>query len=236
MTHFVCGVIVPKNEVEFARDYIDETLEKYSEEYEVEPYIEQTKKELRIKFEKWKIEMNETLKHPTKKLENYELKYVENGKLKKISIKEWLGSWCDYHNFDKNGNLLSTYNKNSFFDYYSIGGRWSGLFYGKDDGESEELEKNMISIKDLIKKYKSKEKDLNDTRKKIIRALSDKEVEYNPYSISVIVVDGKIYQEKSYGWFGTSNQKIDEDKWKKDYLKLLEEHKEDFIVNLDCHI
>lgn len=234
MTHFVCGIIVPKDEVEFAEDYIRGILERYSEEYEVKPYIETTKKGLEKKFKEWKKEMNKKLSS-SKKLEDYEKKYIENKKLKKISLKEWLGSWCDYHNFDENGNLLSTFNKNSFFDYYGVGGRWSGLFYGGGK-ESEELEKNIISIKDLIKKYKNKEEELNNTKKRIIKALNNEEAEYNPYLIHTIVVEGEVYQGRGYGWFGTYNQKIDEEKWKEKYLKFLEEHKGDFMVNLDCHI
>lgn len=235
MTHFVCGVIVPNTKIEFAEEYINEVLEKYSESYEVEPYIEKTKEELIKEFEGWKKEMSEKLSSSAK-LKNYELRYVENGNLMEISLKEWLGSWCGYTDFDENGNLISTFNNNSFFDYHRVGGRWSGLFYGKNEGENEDLKENTIPVKDLIKKYQKKERKINNIKEKILRALSDEEPENNPYLIYIVVVGGKIYRARNYGWFGTYNQETDEDKWKKEYLKLLEEHKEDFMINLDCHI
>jgi len=233
MTHFVCGIIVPKEEFENIESYISETLEKYSEEYEVEPYIEKTKEELIKKFEEWKERMNDKINNNTK-LENYELDYIKDGKLKDISLKEWLKSWCSYDNFDKDGNLLSTSNPNSFYDWYGIGGRWSGLFYGKEpkDSGNQELKDNIISIKDLIRKYKKAE---GNTKEKIIKALSE-EQKNNPFLIHIVVADGKVYQARGYGWFGTYKQEVEEDKWKEKYLKLLEKHKDDFMVNLDVHI
>lgn len=242
MTHFICGVIVPREEIDFAEEYISETLEKYSEDYEVEPYIQETKENLEKGFEKWKEEKKQKLADPSIKLEDYELEYVENGKLKEISIKDWLKSWHDYGDdkFDKEGNLLSTSNPNSFFDWYVVGGRWDGLFY--EDYESKnatggggELKNNIIPIKDLIKKYKNKEEELNNKKEKILRALSNEEQEDNPYLIRHIVVNGGVYQSREMGWFGTYNEKIGENDWKEEYLKLLEEYQNDFMINLDCH-
>ena len=94
---------------------------------------------------------------------------------------------------------------------------------------------NAISIKDLIREYKKKEK-LDNTKERILKSLSDAEEEHNPFLIHTIVADGKGHQAGRYGWFGSFSQEIDENEWKKEYLKLLEEHKDDFMVNLDCHI
>lgn len=238
MTHFVCGIIVPKEDVDCAEDYIDNTLEIYSENYEVEPYVEQTDKEMRDKFKKWEEDMEKKIKERAK-LEDYEKKYIENGKLKNMTFKEWRNSWYGYgdEHFDKDGNLLTTSNPNSFFDYYSIGGRWDGLFYGKENpnGYGGELKDNLISIKDLIGKYKEKDEELRNPKDKVLRALSNEE-DYNQFLISIVVADGKVHQSKKYGWWGTYTETEGDKEWKEKYLKLLEEHKDDFMINLDCHV
>jgi len=39
-----------------------------------------------------------------------------------------------------------------------------------------------------------------------------------------------------YGWFGTSMPTQTEEEYIKEYLELLEKHKEDYLVTLDCHV
>lgn len=235
MTHYVCGVIVPKGEVDFAESYIDKVMEEYSEEYEVEPYIDETKEELEKGFEKWKKKFKNKLKNKVK-LEDYEKEFVEVGILKELTLREWCKSWNGHKDseFDIDGNHLSTSNQKAIYDWYSIGGRWDGLFYKKDYSNTpdEKLEDNIIPIKELIEKFGKAE---GTTKEKILKSLSDEHKE-NPYLIYTLVADGKVHQSRKYGWFGTYSEKEGEEDWKKKYLKILDKHKEDFMVNLDCHI
>jgi len=46
MTHFVCGVIIPKEEKENYENYLSSVLEPYSEYHEVDAHITITKKEV----------------------------------------------------------------------------------------------------------------------------------------------------------------------------------------------
>ena len=84
----------------------------------------------------------------------------------------------------------------------------------------------------MIEKYKKAE---GNIKEKILRKLSDESKE-NHYLIHTIVVEGNVHRARSYGWFGTYDEKKKENEWKEEYLKLLENHKNDFMVNLDCHI
>jgi len=235
MTHFITGIIVPKENIEFAEDYIAETLEKYGEEYKVEPYIEKTKDEIEKEFEEWKEKINKKIKDQAK-LEDYEEKYIEDGKIRDISLKEWVKSWKGYNKFDKDGNALTTQNPNSFYDWYEIGGRWNGLFYEEELGEGEELEKNKIPIKDLIQKYKEQEGLLDNPKKQILDQLENKDPNKNHFLIHIVVADGEVHRGRRYGWFGTSNDIMDLKDWKKKYLELLEKNQNNFMINLDAHV
>lgn len=204
MTHFVVGIIVPKEDIDIHEDYISSVMEKYSEEFEVEQYIDKTKEEVIKEF-----------KDSKKKYPEYKDKTLKDW------AKDWYGS-----DLDEKGNSLSTFNPDSFYDWYEIGGRWDGELTDKK-GE------NTIKIKDLIKKFKEKED--KDKIKKLIKNIEG-ETEYNRYLLYSLIINGEYIKSKEYGWFGMSNDIKSPNKWKKEYLEILEKHKEDFMINLDCHV
>ena len=49
-----------------------------------------------------------------------------------------VASWYDDEDKDEQGNLYSTYNPNSKWDWYSVGGRWSGLLTTKSGEQTDE--------------------------------------------------------------------------------------------------
>lgn len=126
MSHYLVGVIV--NDI---NDILEVTniLAPYNENMEVEPYIYKTKAELiaRGKANKEKYSHNEDIADWMKPY----LEATTDEELYKLEIEG-----CAENEIDENGNLVSTYNPNSKWDWYAIGGRW-------DDGN------NVIQIKDF---------------------------------------------------------------------------------------
>ena len=109
--HFACLVVAPKG-TENMQEYLDTALAPFDENKEV-PHVVMTKEEAIADFEKHKAE------HPDLQWDNL-LQYMN----------EWYG-----HVFDENGNALSNYNPLSKWDYWSVGGRYSGILLSKKDGE-----------------------------------------------------------------------------------------------------
>lgn len=148
MTHFIVGALVPreifKKSDEIVRCYIDARMAPYSEGLEVIPYIFKTAKEVGKEFEDYKKE------HP---------KGEKN-------VREWAKKWYG-EELDDKGNLLSTWNKNSFWDWYLVGGRWDGVITDKpqrsDDGANigekhETLKNNSIPVGKLLEKARGAQK------------------------------------------------------------------------------
>ena len=48
---------------------------------------------------------------------------------------------------DDNNAEVSTCNPNSFYDYYSVGGRWNGWLVGMYNGKEDEKKKNIFEKK-----------------------------------------------------------------------------------------
>lgn len=110
--------------------------------------------------------------------------------------------------YDKDGNLLSKYNRNSKWDWWTIGGRWSGEFDGKD----------IMTVKEL-KDYVSEDVD-------------------NRRTYAILTSDGNWEEPGKMGWWGLSfANEEDEDNFTKKYIDLLNQEPEDYYVAIvDCHI
>lgn len=147
MSHFSVAVFTEHN-----GSTIDELLAPYYEGLEMEPYVAYTREEaiasVRKEFEDYKnTRYAEFLKNP----EQYKkdcannpahLNYIENEFPKRLN---WTDEECYNHKaeyydedmIDEDGNLLSTYNPNSKWDWYSIGGRFPGKLKAKDGNHGE---------------------------------------------------------------------------------------------------
>jgi hypothetical protein len=123
MTHYTVMVI--------GHD-VERILAPYDENLEIEPYIDRTKDEIHKTFIKQYGKYRAGNK-PESELDTFEKLTLsletENAK--------WVKQWCG-QDLDKDGNTLSTYNPDSKWDWYEIGGRWTGTFILKT-GEVGEL-------------------------------------------------------------------------------------------------
>lgn len=100
MTHYT--VLIIGNDIE-------EKLEPYDEKLAVTPYIDEHK--ATVIATKRRLEMNKN--------------YFE--KVTPMSYLEFCKYWYGDYELDKHGNILTTYNPNSKWDWYRIGGRWQGM-------------------------------------------------------------------------------------------------------------
>lgn len=170
------GVIVPKEVMkegdEEVNAFIDNVMEPYSEEKQVNPYLDKDKDEVKAEFNGWKRKLNEAIKSK-KPLQDYEQKYVENGKIKPITLKEWCKSWGGW-DLEEDGTIMTTWNNDSFYDYYRVGGRWDGVITGNEqesdngfngDSQHETVKNNSILISELLTKAETKDKEIDLFRK-----------------------------------------------------------------------
>lgn len=122
MSHYTVAVITDK------LNKIGEMLAPYSENMEVEPYVDETKEAI-INSAKKRKERVLQRKEKGEELDKYDIEYLNantDEELYKLQIYE-------DESYDKNGNHLTTYNPNSKWDWYKIGGRWNKILLVKEE-------------------------------------------------------------------------------------------------------
>lgn len=120
MTHFVCLVI---------GENVEEQLAPYDESIEVEPYRRYVEKEMLSRYKE--------------RLPDYRDLDIENHEQTAKFLNERDGSE-DYQFDEKGVYRMSTHNPQSKWDWYDVGGRWSGFLPLKDGGEA-----NVATIKEI---------------------------------------------------------------------------------------
>lgn len=118
MSHYSVCVITSDGNYE-------EALSPFNENLEVDEYIAETREEL----------INRQRALNEKRQKDNESKMLTDGKhdvktssialLDEDLLKQYIEENKEWEKFDENGNLLSTYNPNSKWDWYEIGGRYS---------------------------------------------------------------------------------------------------------------
>ena len=275
MSHFSVLAIERKN----GKKDIYDMMAPYDENLEVEPRIYKTKQEL-IEEEKdhlHNIINNDMIKEYLKDPDAFKAKHSGLGEKYRI---EWVeneldryykftaGSYTDedYYQaaiededpdkFDKDGNLMTTYNEDSKYDYYGEGGRWSGMIILKDGSKVDSAAVKDIDweamnkldpdqeqhIRDLWKYYVNEEgtKAQREKFQKDNFIFYKKEYYIERYGTveehlkqaglwethSVVDDDGW-YEAGQMGWFGCSSETPEEESdWTKKYY-------DRFIKNLD---
>lgn len=233
MSHFTVAVVTKD------KNRIKEILKPYWEELEVEPYIDETKEQI-IENAKKKKERysNEVLNGVTDKYKERYIDATTDEELYKIEVEEFYEVDC----FDKNGNHLSTYNPNSKWDWYDIGGRWRNQLLTKKDND-DTFENNSFvehfgyfkDIKPAPKGYKW----VNGAKIKDIDFNKMNEGKEEPFYTWALVDENGWYEQGKMGWWAMSDatdESIDQFNEKfQEYIKA-EENQEKYLVIVDCHI
>lgn len=190
MSHFV-GLI-------FGSDWEDR-LERYNENREVEPYIKITKAEVIV--DAWKdIESyKERGTHPE----------VESIATDNEAYDWYVEYWeCDT---DADGNITSTYNPESKWDWYEIGGSWKGYLPLKDGEYADQCRVDDVDWSKFYKEHGS------------------------PFCI--ITPDGEWQECGKMGWWGAVSNRCPKDEWDELAVGLTSSLPADTLVTVvDFHI
>lgn len=230
MSHFCMGVIVPKDKTKTSDEcyeYLTSIMHRFDENRTVAPYIEKTLEQLKEEFREWKNKQNENFESqkPIWGDELYETVIKSEERLSKEDIAIWVKYWYS-KNMDENGNVITTYNPDSKWDWWQLGGRWNGfltqpLFVGESVNNKKDkhivFQENMITIQQ---------------HKRIISEKFDKYALYG-----LVDIKGDWYERAVMGWWGFTRDEKNEDDWQNIYKNILDNHDEsDYIVLIDCHI
>lgn len=136
-------------------------LEPYDENLGVKPYVYKTREdiiaEVRSDLEKCRNDMAKYanggkeipywLTEDRKKLTAFWEDYFKYETLSDDEvIKKYMKDYEEDYDFDYDGNQLSNYNPDSKWDWYCVGGRWSGFFKNK---KGEKVDECLIKDLDL---------------------------------------------------------------------------------------
>ena len=194
-------------------------LDQYWEDEEVEEYVYETKEEAiaseinrrkeNIKWRKEKIKQNDP------KSSEYQQWIDEHPKHNKRTA--WKAVKELYkERMDKNGNILSTYNPNAQWDWYSIGGRWDGFLpLKKKDSKGEVIYCNESTVGEVDWDRFFKER-------------------YAPYCY--VTTSGDWISREDFDC-ATSNKEEIKKMWNKQFLEELKSYDSDEAVTvIDFHI
>ena len=147
---------------------------------------------------------------------------TENAAFEAHSLRNTPDKGCE--DCSGSGTMTSTYNPQSKWDYWRVGGRWDGFITqnqrssqnGFNFGdEHETVENNSVKTDELLAQGET-------TFKRLM-----------PYAL---VDETGWHQKGEMGWFGTSSNEMDRDAWENAVRAILQKHPGDLVVSVDCHI
>lgn len=203
-------------------DYWESNLDAYDEGLEVEEYVVYTKDEaidiVKQNHAKAYESAIEYLRKSdiTESNKEYYQSIIDKGLF--ISYEDAWKKVLDWgYKLDDEENLLSTYNPDSKWDWYSIGGRWSGFLCTKEkDDEGNPIRVNQAQFKDIDWDYMF-------------------ENHITPFNY--VTEEGEWREKGEMGWWGMTTNEMEQDDWDdnfKRYLKLIED--DCLVTVIDFHI
>jgi hypothetical protein len=200
-------MILPPGEVNKGK--IEELLTPYDENIEMKPYIAHYRRDAEKLRKKELRYYKEIL---DRKDEGFNLeKIAEHYKyLQQISVGQYYDQHFEGRKRDKNGNILSTYNPNSKWDWWQIGGRYAGWLLDLSPQKAIALKDNICSVE-----YAMKEKKI-------------------PFVF--ILPDGKWLEQGKMGWWAMVTGEMPEKAWEKLVLNSYKKYPGYMVVQIDCHI
>ena len=236
---------------------VDTNNEKSVDEW-MEPFYEGLEKD---RISDWGVQ--DTLKYLKDHNVDFPYDYVNE-----TNLEEYLAvvknEGFDISEHDNEGNLYYFGNKDAKWDWYQIGGRWSGMLKKLDGTRCDECEVKDLDLsidKDMYEKAKRFwEVVVNNQPLTDVERPSDFFTMYKPeyyiemygdrdnyaksqasFSTFAMLLDGEWYEQGKMGWFGMSDTTSDSFKeYTKFFNKTLEElkqtHPHATVTLIDCHI
>jgi hypothetical protein len=207
MTHFTVGVIVPAEKLPEVHDFIAKQMAPFDENTKVEPYvcfsIEQAKAEIERDIRRF-----EQIIHT--KEAGFDLDKCRDivTAMRTSTPEQRYREYVQHHEqFNTQGEPLSTYNPDSKWDWWVIGGRWDGWINGMTTSHTA-VSDNLASTAQVIERG-------------II-----------PHAI--ITPDGHWHARGQMGWWAI--QLTDNEGWVDHVREILARYPDDHLVIVDAHI
>ncbi len=129
--------------------------------------------------------------------------------------------WYEKEKIGSEGEVYSTCNPKSKWDWYSLGGRWSGSIKLKD-GAKGNIGKGSLVCRNEAGIDQAKKGDIAN---------------FDELSTFAILKDGEWFERGEMGWWGVTHNEKDEDLWNQEFKKLIDGLHEDTLISIyDCHI
>lgn len=203
-------------------DYWESNLDAYDEGLEVEEYVVYTKDEaidiVKQNHAKAYESAIENLRKSdiTESNKEYYQSIIDKGLF--ISYEDAWKKVLDWgYKLDDEENLLSTYNPDSKWDWYSIGGRWSGFLCTKEkDDEGNPIRVNQAQFKDIDWDYM---------------------FENHIIPFNYVTEEGEWREKGEMGWWGMTTNEMEQDDWEDNFKRYLKFVEDDCLVTvIDFHI
>ncbi|MBQ3502643.1 MAG: hypothetical protein IJA72_03160 [Clostridia bacterium] len=254
MSHFSVAVIHK------ADQDIEELLAPYDENLEVEPYIGRTVQEMindakkRVEHAKEILAKNEDMDEESYHVYN-DITRARNANDLYWAERRYTKYFYGEHEYDEIGHELTTYNPDSKWDWWVIGGRFCDMLdvgggYRSDSAPIKAIHFNMD--KDVYKECYDWYKEYVDGNKEW-NSIYSKEYYQEYYGSAetyarhcaefgtwaVITPDGEWHEQGEMGWFGLSGDTPDEAKnWHETYYDCFIKNADPELIMtiVDCHI
>lgn len=242
MSHATLLIICPKD-VKTEQEVVEHTasvMERYNENRAVIPYVTKYYKDREEYFQKGIASLKESAERPD--ASDWAKKtYAE---FKDKDADYWFKNFeGDGYEFDADGNITSTYNPDSLWDWYVFGGRWNNMLVKKDGVACNICRYGEFSIgnyrKMLVQDY------MDNWNGKTGKPMLTEEQIANKYkrfpfvTYAVMTEDGVWHSHATLGWWGFSlDQKEKRSEWDKLYYRrfLKNLDPEQYIAVVDYHI
>jgi len=265
VSHFVVLALVPGFVGQDVEWYVESILEPYSEEKEVPAYLEEcwcvgvkALKEIRLEVDSrlgtidvhrkayWAVEgdrdkwWEEEVREPRERLEKELRKGRDDLELPDPKCKECEGT----------GKRLSTYNENSKWDWWVIGGRWTGYYDGYKPEEDPQNLETCLFCGGTGKRIEMGMERCNgcDGKGKRVKSMLERHYgdifpvetllagwEENKAPFAIVTRDGW-FEKGKMGWWAIVSDEKDKDMWRDEARGVLEKYRDHTAVVVDVHI
>jgi DNA-binding transcriptional MerR regulator len=208
MTHFTVGIIIPAcvtpDKIEH---FAAEAMAPYDESLTVAPYVSYSLAKARIEL---KADITRLERIIEQRTSGYNLEKCRESleQLRETSPEDKYRDYVAHHErFNAKGQPTSTYNPNSKWDWYVIGGRWDGWINDRDSSQ-EAVADNIASTSEAVQ------------RNRIPHAL--------------LTPDGEWHEHGQMGWWGV--MLTENEGWDADARAILAGYPDHNVLILDAHI
>ena len=204
-------------------DFWESNLDPYDEGLEVEPYVAYTKEEAIDEVKQrhasnyeWAIK---ALEHQstTERQRKHAESVVEKGLF--ISYEDaWKVAQEWGYEIDEEENLLSRYNPDSKWDWYSIGGRWHSYLYLKEvDDDGNAIKVDQASFGEIDWNYM---------------------IDNGTIPFCFVTEDGDWVEKGEMGWWGSVSNETSSESWKETFKRYINsiEDTDCLVTAIDFHI